>query len=103
MGERERIGRAIAAMEAQRTTLGHGVVDTMVAMAREKLHALARAQAALQRKQVTVLFADVSGFVEEGLYRLVGYAWDDDGNLSLPREATAMVGEWWVYLPLVVR
>jgi hypothetical protein len=44
-----------------------------------------------------------AGFVEEGIYRLVGYAWDNDGNLSLPREATVMVGEWKVYLPLALR
>jgi hypothetical protein len=42
-----------------------------------------------------------TGFTEEGVYRLVAYAWDNDGNLSLPREVT--VGEQKVYLPLVVR
>jgi hypothetical protein len=40
-------------------------------------------------------------FTEEGVYRLVAYAWDNDGNLSLPRQATA--GERKVFLPLVMR
>jgi hypothetical protein len=42
-----------------------------------------------------------TGFAEEGLYRLVAYAWDNDGNLSLPRAATA--GEMRVYLPSVLK
>jgi len=40
-------------------------------------------------------------FTEEGVYRLVAYAWDNDGNLSLPRQTTA--GERKVFLPLVMR
>jgi len=40
------------------------------------------------------------GFTAQGTYRLVAYAWDNDGNLSLPRET--MVGQR-VYLPLVLR
>ena len=43
--------------------------------------------------------ATYAGFTETGIYRLVAYAWDNDGNLSLPREA--IVGERKVYLPLV--
>jgi len=42
-----------------------------------------------------------AGFTEEGIYRLVAYAWDNDGNLSLPCEKT--VGERKVYLPLILR
>ena len=42
-----------------------------------------------------------AGFTAEGMYRLVTYAWDNDGNLSLPCETT--VGEAKVYLPLVLR
>jgi hypothetical protein len=41
------------------------------------------------------------GFTEEGLYRLVAYAWDNDENLSLPRRATA--GEQKTYLPMMIR
>jgi class 3 adenylate cyclase/tetratricopeptide (TPR) repeat protein len=61
--EREQLEQAIAAMEAQRAILGDETVDTMIAVAREKLAALDTAVlAAPQRKQITVLFADVSGF-----------------------------------------
>jgi class 3 adenylate cyclase len=63
MTEREQIERAIAALDAQRAALDEVVVDTMIATAREKLHSLDKAQATPQRKQVTVLFADVSGFM----------------------------------------
>jgi hypothetical protein len=41
------------------------------------------------------------GFTEEGVYRLVAYAWDNDGNPSLPQQAT--VGERKVFLPLLLR
>ncbi len=65
--ERELLERAIAALEAQRSLLGDEVADTALASMREKLDALnAGARPALrvpqQRKLVTVLFADVSGF-----------------------------------------
>jgi len=42
-----------------------------------------------------------AGFTEAGLYRLMAYAQDNDGNLSLPRETT--VGESRVYLPLMLK
>jgi class 3 adenylate cyclase/predicted ATPase len=68
MAEIENLEQGIAALEAQRAMLGDAVVDAMLAPVREKL-ALLRANvqsapAALseQRKQVTVLFADLSGF-----------------------------------------
>jgi len=60
--KREELEQAIAALEAQRAILGDDVVDTMVATAREKLAALEAQRAVEQRKQVTVLFADVYGF-----------------------------------------
>jgi class 3 adenylate cyclase len=64
MSEREQLEGAIAALEAQRATLGDAVVDAAVAPMREKLAALkAQTQAAeQQRKQITILFADISGF-----------------------------------------
>ncbi|MCP4544086.1 MAG: tetratricopeptide repeat protein [Chloroflexi bacterium] len=64
MSERENLEQAIAALEAQRATLGDATVDTALAPMREKLAEL-QAQdipTEQQRKQVTVLFADVSGF-----------------------------------------
>ncbi|MBU0704743.1 MAG: AAA family ATPase, partial [Chloroflexi bacterium] len=62
MTERKELERAIAVLNAQRATLGDDVVDTMIAAAREKLAVLKVQHAVEQRKQVTVLFADVSGF-----------------------------------------
>jgi class 3 adenylate cyclase/tetratricopeptide (TPR) repeat protein len=64
--ERELVEKAIAALEAERSLLGDQVVDLAVASLREKLTGLdARARAVRvpqQRKLVTVLFADMSGF-----------------------------------------
>jgi len=61
--EREQLEQAIAALEAQRAILGDMAVDTSIAALREKLAALTPSPPVnQQRKQVTVLFADVSGF-----------------------------------------
>ena len=65
--ELEDLNRAIEALESQRSILGDEVVDIAQGSMREKLARLtergARGSDALQeRKQVTVLFADVSGF-----------------------------------------
>ncbi|MCW5852381.1 MAG: tetratricopeptide repeat protein [Anaerolineae bacterium] len=55
--------QAIAALEAQRAILGDAIVNTALAPMREKLAALKSAQAATeQRKQATILFADLAGF-----------------------------------------
>ena len=66
MNEIEKLEQGIAALEAQRETLGDSVVDAMLAPIQEKLTALhlepRPALRADQRKQVTVLFADISGF-----------------------------------------
>ena len=64
--DRERLKRAISALEASRSLLGPDATDVALAAMREKLagsDANARAlQVPQQRKFVTVLFADVSGF-----------------------------------------
>jgi predicted ATPase/class 3 adenylate cyclase len=60
MTEREQLESAIAQLEAQRATLGDRVVDTSIAALHEKLAALGRTPE--QRKQATILFADVSGY-----------------------------------------
>lgn len=62
----ENLAHGLAALEAQRATLGDAVVDALLAPGREKLAAL-QAQASAphaknQRKQVTVLFAHLAGF-----------------------------------------
>jgi class 3 adenylate cyclase len=53
--------QAIAAQESLRPSLGDAVVDAAIAILKEKLSAL-DAAGQQQRKQITVLFADVSGF-----------------------------------------
>ena len=62
MIEREQLEQSIAALEAQRVVLGDAVVDPAIAALREKLTALEAPATLEQRKQVTILFADVSGF-----------------------------------------
>jgi class 3 adenylate cyclase/tetratricopeptide (TPR) repeat protein len=57
------IRATIAALEAQRAVLGDATVDIALAPLREKLAALTRAApAADERKRITVLFSDLSGF-----------------------------------------
>ncbi len=63
--EREQLEQAITAQEGLRGTLSDAVVDAAIAALREKLASLdvqGKPSAGQQRKQVTVLFADVSGF-----------------------------------------
>jgi predicted ATPase/class 3 adenylate cyclase len=66
MSELEQLEQAIAALEAQRATLGDAVVEAMLAPAREKLVTLRAASQTRtlteHRKLMTILFADVSGF-----------------------------------------
>ena len=80
MSEIEKVRQAIAALESQRAIVGDAVVDTAIATLREKLAALEgtaegvqhavplppfpspQPETSEQRKQVTVLFADVAGF-----------------------------------------
>lgn len=61
--ERTQLEQAIIALEAQRNILGDAAVDVAVAALRQKLAALeSRELPTEQRKQVTVLFADIVGF-----------------------------------------
>jgi predicted ATPase/class 3 adenylate cyclase len=60
MTEREQLEQAIAQLEAQRATLGDGVADASIAALHAKLAAQERTPE--QRKQATILFADVSGY-----------------------------------------
>jgi predicted ATPase/class 3 adenylate cyclase len=61
--EREALEQAITQLQAQRATLGDAVVDASVAALREKLATLEPLPPSDQRKQVTVLFADASGYM----------------------------------------
>ena len=59
----EQLRAAVAALEGQRPLLGDAVVEAALGSLREQLAALeGEPRAEQQRKQVTVLFADVSGF-----------------------------------------
>lgn len=58
--EREHIEQAIITLESKRSVLGDQVVDLAIALMREKLMNLAVEPQ--ERKLITVLFADVSGF-----------------------------------------
>ncbi len=65
MDERQQLEHAIAALEAQRAVLGDGVVETALAPLRQRLAELQRQAAPVlegERRQVTVMFADLSGF-----------------------------------------
>ncbi len=65
MTEQEQLRQAISHLEAQRPLLGDEVVDAALGPLRRKLEELGGGAAACspeQRRQVTVLFADVSGF-----------------------------------------
>lgn len=70
MSNREQLEQAIAALEAQRDSLGAAVVEAAVGALREKVAALDTAVAQVeQRKLVTILFSDLAGFTQmvEGL------------------------------------
>ena len=56
----ESLSAAVAALEGQRATLGDAVLDLALAPLRERLAGLLR-PTGLQRRQVTVVFADVVG------------------------------------------
>jgi class 3 adenylate cyclase/tetratricopeptide (TPR) repeat protein len=62
MAEIEALQAAIDALEAQRSTLGDAAVDAALAPLRERIAALQPTSTAGERKQITVLFADLSGF-----------------------------------------
>ncbi|NCF69574.1 MAG: hypothetical protein GWP61_26795, partial [Chloroflexi bacterium] len=67
MSEREKIEQAIAALEAQRDSLGDEVIDVALAPLREKLATLQQDKPTAvstvegERRVVTVLFCDVTG------------------------------------------
>jgi class 3 adenylate cyclase/tetratricopeptide (TPR) repeat protein len=62
VAERKELEQAIAQLEAKRATLGDSIVDLSIAALQEKLAALEPCPPHEQRKQVSILFADVSGF-----------------------------------------
>lgn len=69
MTDRNQLEQSIVALENQRVILGDAVVDSSIAILREKLAGLNQssvvgAQQAGERKLITVMFADISGFTE---------------------------------------
>ncbi len=60
--EQEHLQQVIATLESQRPALGDRVVETALAPLRAQLAALQNRSRREQRKQITVLFADISGF-----------------------------------------
>ncbi len=92
MDEREQLEQAIAALESQRAILGDAVVNAALTPMREKLAALQAQTSATdqQRKQVTVLFADVSGFTAMS-------------ETIDPEEVSATMNALWLRLDKVIR
>src|SRR5215207_3181010 len=67
MIDRKQLEESILALESQRAILGDAVVDSSLTILREKLGALnqsvvTQTEQAGERKLVTVMFADISGF-----------------------------------------
>ncbi len=67
MSERERLEQAIAALGAQRAILGDAVVDSALGSMRKELAAVVGEETARramegERKLVTMMFANISGF-----------------------------------------
>jgi predicted ATPase/class 3 adenylate cyclase len=62
MSEREQLEQAIVIQESLRAALGDAMVDATIAALRQKLDALVEQPPLEQRKQATVLFADISGY-----------------------------------------
>ncbi len=88
----EQLERAIHALEAQRSVLGDDVVETAVAPLRSQLAALTQ-EPRTRRRQVTIMFADLSGFTTlsehldpEALARMLSEFWAGvDGIISAHR------------------
>ncbi len=81
-----RLRAAIHALEAQRALLGDAVVDVAIGPLRVQLAALASSAPARrhQRRQVTVLFADITGYTTlsehvdpERIGNMLGQFWGD--------------------------
>ncbi|MBN1873917.1 MAG: tetratricopeptide repeat protein [Anaerolineae bacterium] len=80
--ERGQLEGAIAALEAQRALLGDAAVDAAITGIRRQLANLGTSHPERRRKQVTVLFADVSGFTAmsekldaEDVYEILNVVW----------------------------
>ncbi len=112
MLEIEQIQQAIATLESQRSLLGDAAVDAALMGLRQKLAELKAGDTPMaQRKQVTILFADVSGFTAlsetldaEEVHDLMNTLWERLDNLILQRGGhidkhmgDAVMGIWGVH------
>ena len=61
-GQAQKLNAAIAGLEAQRETLGGAVVDAALAALRLQAAQLEQTESVDERKLVTIVFSDISGF-----------------------------------------
>ncbi len=93
MNESEILQEAILALEQQRAILGNAAVDAAVLALREKLGRIKQiGPAAEKRKQITVLFADITDFTRlsesldaEEITELLNLLWQNIDRLILQR------------------
>lgn len=88
MSEREQLEQAITIQESLRAALGDAVVDATITALRAKIAALEDAPPLEQRKQATVLFADISGYTAisetmdaEDVKEMMNALWDRLDNV----------------------
>jgi class 3 adenylate cyclase len=62
MSEHTQLEQAISHLESQRAVLGEAATEAAVAALKQKLSALDKTESGGERKLVTVMFADISGF-----------------------------------------
>lgn len=62
MTQQTQIKQALTALENNRPILGNSVVETATIALTQQLEAIKQSQFSTERKQVTVMFADISGF-----------------------------------------
>src|SRR6187401_1442596 len=109
MSEVDQLQEAIAALEQQRTILGDAVVDAALGPMREKLSALQNSDSTEnQRKLVTVLFADLSGYTTlsermdaEDVQAMINAVWKpldriigEHGGMVIQHVGDAVMGLW---------
>jgi class 3 adenylate cyclase/tetratricopeptide (TPR) repeat protein len=88
MSEREQLEQAITIQESLRAALGDAMVDATITALRAKIAALEDAPPTEQRKQASVLFADISGYTAisetmdaEDVKEMMNALWDRLDNV----------------------
>jgi class 3 adenylate cyclase/tetratricopeptide (TPR) repeat protein len=62
MTDRVQLEQTIAHLETQRTVLGNAAVDVAIAGVKDRLQSIVKSHYSGERKLVTIMFADISGF-----------------------------------------